>query len=277
MIFRLTVSAQIINVDDNSASVLAPLTGVGTTTGLIISSSAATNYNFNPDLSAGTPASGSNSGSADLPSGVVDLGLHSDSLKSLELYASGTFNIVRISDGFGLGGGNISSISTSTWGISNSFSAGGNEYVWLGYIDLSSTKTVGLYNLTADTFTPTFAFTSAYTPTGLGNYIGIGATGTSIYDQRILVTQGAGTLQVLDFGADGSLGTVYDIAGATNSTFTDTAVFSGNLYLVGATGTLEFGSFTGLSAVPEPATFAACLGSVALMIAGIHRRNRRRL
>ncbi len=264
-----TADAQITFTLTNFASFSAPPTGVAASSNVVVVSGNVGTQEYDPTTLA-LGRGYANSG------GVTDLGLSADGLKTIELKSNGAFNIFPDSRD-SIGGGNINGANSAVaWGVSNSFLVGGSEYLWIGYTDLSANKSVGLYNLTGSAFLgASFTFTSAQTPSGLGNYFLAG--GSALADQRLLVSFSSnntfiqftpgGTAEDSYFWA-GSAGDLQDIAVLTDGS--TSAILYGASKDSG-TGILESGAFT-IGAVPEPSTYAALAGLAALGFAAYRRR-----
>jgi hypothetical protein len=250
---------------DLRSSSTGAITGMAQTDSAIHAATSGTTFVFNYTVS-NTPTTFLNSG------GVVDAGATRDALKTIELYNNGTFGIFRNDTRFNVGGGSIAGVASSTWGISDTFTNGAAEFVAMGYVDLGTGQNkVGIYNLNTNTFTPAFTIASG-TPTGLANYTGVGGTSTEPAHQIFAVSMNNNS--VLDYTSGGTLSRTSNLFTDTGTTVGDIAFASGYLY-AGFGNSVEAYSWTGVAAVPEPATTTALTGAFALAIATWHHRRRR--
>ena len=258
---------QIVLTPTVSVNFGAPATGVAANNSTVIVNGLSLIQEYNS-----TTLAPGNTYSTGPPGQTVDLGVTADGLKTIELYSNGTFNIFTNARS-NIGGGNIGSVSTA-WGVSNSFidQSTGHEEAFIGYTDLSSNKKVGLYDLTAATFTPQFTFTSAQTPSGLGN--GMLTGGTTFSNERVIPTFNDNTFAI--YSSNGSLVNTYLWDTTATGTLQDITWANGTMFGVttnGGNSLLESANFDlGAAAVPEPSTYAAIAGGLTLLGAAGYRR-----
>jgi hypothetical protein len=267
-------AAQITISDSQNLGVT--LVGVAAGGGKVTAASATTNYELDPTTLV-ILRSYSNSGN------VTDIGRTADGLKTIELHADNTFSIFRDTDRNLIYSGSVTANTSATWGISNSFFAGGNEYVQVGIVPSSGSFSYGIgqFNITTGSFSAGFNDFNGTVPNGLSTYLATDLSGDDPYNYRNLIGFTGSSPLVFDFGTyyyNSRVSTF--LSGGSNIGLSDVATLNGNIYFAFSEGFVEKGSYELLSstgqasAVPEPSSVALVLAVASLLGACTKRRTR---